>query len=304
MTSLCVEYYQFVLAQGVLEGFCAGVIFTTTLSIPNHYFRRKIGTALGVIVGGSSIGGVIFPITLNKLLNSSQIGFGWSVRICGFIMTVLLCLTCMTLKSRIYRTRETPNSSSFKRPVYYLTVTAYFFIFWGVLGPFFYLPSLSMQRGMGTELASYLIAILNGSSLFGRILPGIVADRLGRYNMMLLVALGSGILLLFWEHLVSNASIIIFTALFGFFYGAIVTLATACIAQITPSPRQIGAHIGLSLFVASFACLSGPPISGALVAHYGSYVDVGYFGGASVLFGWAILLGARLIGEKSLLTPF
>jgi MFS family permease len=304
MTSLCTEYYQFVLAQGILGGFSVGMIFTPIMSVPNHYFRRKIGIALGTIVAGSSVGGVVFPITLNRLLNSSSIGFGWTVRTCGFIIAASLGITCATVKARLHHTGQAPGSKSFKRPLYYLTVVAVFFMTWGIFVPYFYLASSSTQHGMGVELASYLVAILNAASFFGRVVPGLAADMLGRYNMTCLAAVCSGILLLCWQQMTSNAAIVAFAALYGFFSGAIISLGNACIAQITPNPRHIGAHVGMLMFVNSFAGLSGPPISGALVARYGSYDQSGYFAGASVLVGATILFATRFVGERDFRKPF
>ncbi|EXJ81382.1 hypothetical protein A1O3_07673 [Capronia epimyces CBS 606.96] len=304
MTSLCKEYYQFILAQGILSGISSGLIFTVAVSVPNHYFRRNIGAAVGIIVAGSSLGGVIFPITLNQLLNLSTIGFGWSVRICGFINVGLLSLSCLTIKAAARNMGRKPDPASFKRPVFYLTTIASFFLVWGMFVPYFYLPVYSIQRGMSADLASYLIAIMNAASLFGRVLPGMAADRLGRYNLWLVACFSSGILLLCWGATKSNAAILVFAILFGFFSGAIISLMNACVAQITPDPRQIGAHIGVLSFICGFAGLSGSPISGAIATEYNSYVDSGYFGGASMILGAFIVVAARLGPKERKLKVF
>jgi len=39
---------------------------------------------------------------------------------------------------------------------------------------------------MDATLAGYLLAVLNGASTFGRIIPGIVTDRSGRINVFAL----------------------------------------------------------------------------------------------------------------------
>ena len=37
---------------------------------------------MGLAIAGSSIGGVVFPIALSRMLNNPKLGFGWSVRVC------------------------------------------------------------------------------------------------------------------------------------------------------------------------------------------------------------------------------
>ena len=68
MTSLPSEYYHFILAQGIVEGLSCGMIFTLTVSTVGQYFTTKRAWAMGV-VSGVSVGGVIFPIALNRMLN-------------------------------------------------------------------------------------------------------------------------------------------------------------------------------------------------------------------------------------------
>lgn len=51
-------------------------MFSTSLAIVGHYFHARQGLALGVVMAGAALGGVIFPIVLNRLLNSVGLSFG------------------------------------------------------------------------------------------------------------------------------------------------------------------------------------------------------------------------------------
>lgn len=94
LTSFCKEYYQFFLAQAILAGICLGFLFSNSLAIIGHYFDKRYGLASGIVMAGAAVGGVVFPIALNRLLNEVGLSFGWSVRICALVVLVLLACTC------------------------------------------------------------------------------------------------------------------------------------------------------------------------------------------------------------------
>jgi MFS family permease len=108
--------------------------------------------------------------------------------------------------------------------------------------PLFFLPSYAHSHGMSTRLAGYLPSILNGASFFGRVIPGIAADKFGRLNMLSASGLGTGILTFCFPKVHSNAAIIAFAALYGFTYGGIVSLMTVTLAMVPKNARDRHLH--------------------------------------------------------------
>jgi len=94
----------------------------------------------------------------------------------------------------------------------------------GLFTPFFYLPTFAVEHGMSVQLAAYLVAILNGASFLGRVVPGILADKIGPLNMLFAAGASTGILIFVWQAITTNAGIIVFSVLFGFCSGAIISL--------------------------------------------------------------------------------
>lgn len=76
----CQTYVQIFLSQGLACGLAPGVAFLPALSCISHWFKRRRGAALGVFATGASIGGLVYPILLNKLLYNPQVGFPWAIR--------------------------------------------------------------------------------------------------------------------------------------------------------------------------------------------------------------------------------
>lgn len=77
MASLSTEYYQIILSQGICSPLGICCIFTPAIACITTWFRQRRGLALGIVAGGSSLGGVFLPIMLNRLI--AQIGFPWAM---------------------------------------------------------------------------------------------------------------------------------------------------------------------------------------------------------------------------------
>jgi MFS family permease len=170
----------------------------------------------------------------------------------------------------------------------------------GLFTPFFYLPTYAVEHGMSTQLASYLVSILNGASFFGRVIPGIMADKLGRLNMLMAVALVSGILIFCLQKMTTNSTIIVFSALYGFSSGAIVSLISVCLAQIPKNPGDIGTYMGQGMAVVAIGALIGPPSNGALLSRYHSFDRPLIMSGVFVIVGALMVIVAKITSKNGL----
>lgn len=85
MASLSTLYYQLLLSHGVCTGIGIGLTFLPVVTLPNQWFSKHRGLAVGIAIGGSSVGGVIWPIVANQLLNVNRVGYPWTMRTIGFI---------------------------------------------------------------------------------------------------------------------------------------------------------------------------------------------------------------------------
>ncbi|KAL1962733.1 hypothetical protein VTN77DRAFT_9277 [Rasamsonia byssochlamydoides] len=245
----------------LLGGMALGMTMGPANAATPQYFNKKRGTAVGLAIAGTSLGG--------------------AVRICGFIILAILAPACIAIGARLPpRKSQFFLPSAFKEIPYLLLIAALFFLFIGMFTPIFFLPSY-----MSSRLAFYLIAILNAVSLPGRILLGILSDKIGRLNMLALAAISTGIIVLCWQRVQGNAGILVFTAFFGFTSGAIFSFGSVAFASVPKDPRNIGTYMGMGLGVASVAAVIGPPINGALVARYGGFTQVSILSGVFCLAG-------------------
>ncbi|KAK9378118.1 major facilitator superfamily domain-containing protein [Kockiozyma suomiensis] len=299
-TSVSKEYYQFMLAQGFCTSIGASLIFNPCLGALAGWFRRKRGAAMGIAVSGSSLGGVIMPIMFREI--TARSGFGWAVRAIGFLMAGMIIVACLTVNSRIRPAKSMPADDShhfnmynayiapFKSLQFSLVVLSMFFIYWGLFIPIGYIPSHAVAHGFSESLSLYLIAILNAASVFGRLIPGFLADKIGRFEVFIVAGVGTGILVLaLWLPATGHVPIILFAALYGFFSGSAVSVMPAIAAEISPI-REIGTRWGIISAAGSLGALSGLPIAGAIVSSNG-----GKYWGTSIFSGISILVGCVLI---------
>lgn len=73
--------------------------FNPAVAVLGHWFKKRRALAIGLTTGGSASGGVALPIILEKLI--PIVGFGWAVRIVGFILLACLVISCVTIRTRL-----------------------------------------------------------------------------------------------------------------------------------------------------------------------------------------------------------
>ena len=133
LTSLCKKYYQFILCQGVFGGLATGFLYSPAAAIVGHYFHKKRPMAMGIITSGSALGGILYPIMLDQLLNPRKIGFGWTQRVIGFIGLFMGLLATFLIKPRIAPRKGTYFlPGAFKNMAYTLQVLGLVFTLFGV----------------------------------------------------------------------------------------------------------------------------------------------------------------------------
>ena len=103
------HYYQLFLCQGLGMGVGAGCLYAPALAIQTHHWRDRRALAMGIVTTGASVGGVIFPIMLNQLINVHNVGFGWGVRASAFLVLALLTAANLLL-------RENPAAMEANKP--------------------------------------------------------------------------------------------------------------------------------------------------------------------------------------------
>ncbi|OAA66539.1 Major facilitator superfamily domain, general substrate transporter [Niveomyces insectorum RCEF 264] len=302
MASLSTQYYQFLLAQGVCSAIGVSGVFQPALSCIPGWFTKHRGAAFGILSTGSSLGGVIFPIMVSRLIE--RVGYGWAMRASAFLILGLLVCANLTVRSRLHANgaRAPPLTRAqmqqpFHEVGFVLLLLGLFFLTFGIFAPINYIPVQALATGsVDFSLSQYLVSIFNACSLVGRLLSGWLADRIGKFNTFMLSGYMSGILVLaLWIPGKSQPALIAFSSLFGFASGAYVSLLASLVAQVSPH-KEMGYRTGLVFLVGSIPGLITSPIAGAILGDFahGNWVGVQVFAGVLLLVGSSIVLMSRI----------
>jgi MFS family permease len=279
----CITFWQIMLCCGVLGGVTGATLTTTSLACVAHWFKRKRGLTQGIAMMGSSFGGLTIPLILRTSL--PKYGYQWSIRILAFTFAGCLIISNVLMKARI-----PPNPQSKKKAIiqpsifldlgFSLLTIAIFGLEVVVFGALGILPTYAtLSTDFPPDTGFYLISVLNGVSCLGRLLPGYMADKIGRFNTLGIFIVTTEIfMLILWLPFgtTSLAALYVFAAFFGFGTGCWMALVPACIGQLCRA-EDFGRYYGTSYFVASLAALICIPISGELIQAVGPQLMVGFF---------------------------
>ncbi|KAL8743884.1 MAG: hypothetical protein Q9190_003805 [Brigantiaea leucoxantha] len=297
MLSLCKEYWQVLLAQGFCVGIGAGCLFVPSVAVLPTYFSTRIGLAIGLGSSGSSIGGIIYPIVLYRLID--QIGFAWSVRVVGFIAlgTLVVPIAVMRMRIKPLRARALIDWTAFTDVPYIVFVLATLIGFMGLSTFLFYLSFDAEARNItDTKMSFYIVAIFNAASTFGRAAPNALSDKTGPFNLLAPCAIISGVLILCMIAVTSEAALIVVAILTGFFTGVFIAMPPVCIVALIQDKSRIGTRMGMGFGIIALGMLVGGPGSGGILGTHDPlhWAGMWSFGGVMALAAGMIYTGLRV----------
>jgi MFS family permease len=223
MLSLSTTYWQVFLSQGVCMGLGAGLLYIPSLALVGVWFSRKRALAMGIVMSGIAVGGVIYIIMFDRLTKSA--GFPVAIRAIGFValaaalLSIPALLSGSSMLASKRKARALFDKSALRDKLFLVFTASTFFTFLGYIVPYFYIPTYARERlGSSHSLALHMLVFSVAGSFFGRLASGVFAHYLGAIVTWILCTFSSGILALCWVSIETESTFIAFSVLWGKFW--------------------------------------------------------------------------------------
>ncbi|KAJ2986980.1 hypothetical protein NUW58_g4762 [Xylaria curta] len=289
LTSVSTAYWSVFLAQGVLTGLGMSFLAIPSVAIVPPYFKpARRPLAMGTATLGSGLAATVYPILFQSL--QPVIGFPWAVRVQGFI-AFALCLFAVVVARPRYASnakkrtfRNLFKGAGLGDSHFIVYVTSIFFNNLGFFEPLFYLEGYAdLYGGAGLAVTKYLLPILNGSSIFGRLMPSALSKWVGIINAFIITVFLSAASIFYWTSVFNIAGSIAFAVLYGFFSGGVVAFAPVVLTSLTEDLSYLGTRLGVLNIFKGIGSVVGAPIGGAILRSGGGYLGMQLFSAFSVL---------------------
>ena len=232
------------LTYGVMGGVGMGFTYSTTIACAQKWFPEKKGLITGIIVSALGFGGVLFtPIVegLIDLFGGVAVGELMTFRVLSVVFLVVCTIGGIFLSnppeakttgavSASNVTSDLTPLQMLKKPQFYLLTITFMLACMGGLMMIGFAKPIAVAKGM-QEVATVGVLLISVFNSLGRLLWGIVSDKIGRQNTIFILLIGSAVLSLF----VNSASgylIFILIGLIGFFYGGLLSNFPALTAEL------------------------------------------------------------------------
>ncbi|OTB17730.1 hypothetical protein K445DRAFT_315488 [Daldinia sp. EC12] len=316
LASFASSIWHLLLTQGFLVGFGMSLLYFPLLAPAPEYFTSHRATAMGFILAGGGIGGLILSPVIRALLSS--VGGRWTLRICAvFNLFAGLPIAWAVPRSRFATTptaerserRNTHVSRSLaSRPTFLFSVVAAFLQSAGAQLPLSFIPSYTVILGQTASNGANLLAASNAINAVSRVFTGYAGDRLGRQNTLLLTLfLAASSVFAFWlSSILANTSSsfslwIAFIVLYSISAGGYYALFPALIAEVF-GIQQYAAVNAFILFVRGLGTMFGSPVGGQLLGSSeegtGAYASIAYWDGALLMGATMCCVGVRWADGK------
>ncbi|ETN42787.1 uncharacterized protein HMPREF1541_01945 [Cyphellophora europaea CBS 101466] len=244
MASLARTYWHALLSQGLCVGLGMGCLLVPSVGTASTWFVRRRGLAVGIVTSGSAVGGVVLPIMCQRLL--LRVGFGWTLRVLGFVALGTLSVSAIVMKQRLppRRRGEVFAFRALGEAPFALYCAGMLVSMLGFYVFLQFVQSWAETTQVSSFSPIYYLPIVNAASVFGRTLPNLLSDHVGPLNVQIPCGLVSAVLIYGWLGVHSLGSLLTIAVLYGFFSGGLLALPPASVASLTPDLSHFGARMG------------------------------------------------------------
>jgi len=307
---------------GLMFGTGSSLVYTPSLTILGHYFRRRLGVVNGIVTAGSSLFTIGLSFINQHILETHGL-LPCLQMFAGMSSLLILCaLTFIPVLPPNPPAVKVEKMSKFMKVVEKLVYLDNWrnkrFVVWalaiplalfGYFVPYCHLPQFAKDIPLDTddlingEKASQLIMCIGVSSGLGRIASGFIADmpavkRNGNRIILQQISFASiGVCTMlittaqmFGDHIFM--AMLAFCFILGIFDGCFITMLGPIAFDIC-GPKGAGQAIGFLLAMCSIPLTIGPPVAGFIYDKVHDYTIAFLAAGVPPIVGAVVMFSIR-----------
>ena len=298
LASRATSLIEFQLAYGAIVGLAAGSFFAPMIANVSSWFEKNRSLAVSLVSAGMGVA----PMTVSPFASWLIATYGWR----SAQLTIGIAALCLLVPAALL-VRQPPAHASdgeaphaipaqgtrltvaqaLRSPQFIVLALTFFACCAAHSGPIFHTVSYAIVCGLPPLTAVTIYSVEGLSGLGGRLLLGVLADRLGAKPVLITglliqaIAAGSYLFVRGLDEFYAVAIV------FGLAYGGVMPLY-AVLAREYFGPHIMGTVFGAATMVSSLGMALGPLVGGWIFDSYGSYTWL-------YISSFAIGLGAAAI---------
>jgi len=281
---------QFQLFFGVVVGVAAGSFYAPLTSSTTKWFTRNRSLAVALVSAGLGLGATVMGPLARAIITS----YDWRVAmlVLGNIAWLVIIPAALLLRDPPAAAAGTTSAAdagsggrvftagqAFRTPQFAAIAVTHFACCAAHSGPIFHMVTNAMDHGITAMAAATVFSVAGVGSLTGKIVCGLVADRIGAKRMLLMGLALQAFAISLYTVIGELASFYALALLFGFSYGGVMPLYAIVVREYFGA-RIMGTAFGAVGFVATLGMALGPVAGGWLYDTFGGYfwLYMGSFG--------------------------
>jgi len=307
--------WQLYLFYGVIIGIGISGGWVCLLSTIARWFNLRRSTMSGIVLSGTGVGSLIIPPVATWLIDT----YSWRTAfvLLALVLLVIVFLAALLLKkdpSKMgllpYGETNQPKNGvkhiaegytlkeSSRTPQFWLACSAFACLGFAMFMVNVHIIPQVTELGYSAATAATVLSVAGAASIFGRILMGHFADKLGNRKVMIfgfiLLAIS-----LFW--LISSRelwALYLFSVIFGYAYGGVGASESPLIAWLF-GLKSHGLIFGISDFFFTAGASIGPVLAGYIFDLTNNYQVAFFIGAVVAVIGIALMIVIKPMPQKT-----
>ena len=298
LASRATSLLEFQLMFGVVVGLAAGAFFAPMTATVTVWFDTNRSLAVSLVSAGMGVA----PMTISPLARWLTSAYDWRTA-----MMVIAILAWVLMIPAALLVRRPPAAAAdgaasgpeaaganglsvaeaFRSPQFIVLALTFFACCAAHSGPIFHMVSYAIGCGVPAMAAVSIYSVEGLAGLGGRLLLGVLADRLGAKRVLVAGLAVQALAIITYLFVNQLDQFYALALVFGAAYGGVMPLY-AVLAREYFGARIMGAVFGAAIMASSIGMALGPVAGGWVFDAFGSYAWL-YIGSFGIALGAAAL---------------